>query len=208
MRFKTQAELEQWIAQNRQAPATAKLHAKAERDPIPVDPNLQRRILGVDTALRTTGWGIIEVRGKILKAVDCGLIKNPPNSPVSECLKRLLGGVRELVQLYHPDTAVLEGAFYCRNVRTAMMLGSARGAVIASLAEQGLEIYEYAPRRVKQAVCGFGNASKEQVALLVSQFLHIRTDHFLLDTTDALAMAITHAQELTTTGGFGVPNPL
>jgi crossover junction endodeoxyribonuclease RuvC len=172
------------------------------------DATRQVRILGVDTALRTTGFGLVDCEGNRMVAVDCGVIQTSPAQPFSECLRRLAGGVRELVKTHAPDEAVIEGAFYCRNVRTTMVLGSARGAVIAVLAELGIPIYEYAPRRVKQSVCGFGNASKQQVALLVAQFLHIQVDNLRDDATDALALAICHAQTCRVSGGFGVPEKL
>lgn len=208
MRFKSQEELLKWIAKSKAAPNTAPQKPRANNStpqPDPVNPNIQRRILGVDTALRCTGWGIIDVRGNSMKAVDCGVIKTQPREKISECLRRLAGGIRELAQLYHPDIAVLEGAFYFKNARTAMLLGSARGAVISVLAELDIPMHEYAPRRIKQSVCGFGNASKQQVALLVSQFLSIKTTQIALDSTDALAMAICHAQNITTSGGLNIP---
>lgn len=204
MRFKTEAELAQWVARAKTQPSLKSAVAK-QQELKTVDVNVQRRILGVDTALRCTGWGIIDVRGNVMKAVDCGVIKNSAGDKVSECLRVLSGGIRELVTLYHPNSAVLEGAFFFQNVRTAMMLGSARGAVMAVLAENGIDIHEYAPRRVKQSICGFGNASKQQVALLVSQQLNIKIEQVALDATDALAMAICHAMEITTTQGLGVP---
>jgi len=207
MRFKSQEQLEQWMAKARKLPAKASVQTP-EQQAKTVDPMIQRRILGVDTALRCTGWGIIDVLGNKMKAVDCGVIKNPDKTPVSECLRCLAGGIKELVQLYHPNTAAIEGAFYFQYVRTALMLGSARGAVIANLAENGIEIYEYAPRSIKQSICCFGNASKEQVALLVSQFLNIQVNQIALDSTDALAMAICHAQCIMTSGGLGLPSPL
>ena len=86
--------------------------------------------------------------------------------------------------------------------------GSARGAVIAVLAEHDLPIFEYAPRRVKQSICGFGNASKQQVALLVSQFLSISTEQIALDSTDALALALCHAQDLTVAQGLNLPSTI
>lgn len=207
MRFKSQAELDKWVANAKTKPDMVAAKALVA-NPEPVDINVQRRVLGVDTALRCTGWGMIDIRGTAMKAVDCGVIKNGPKVKVSDCLRCLAGGIRELVDLYHPDVAVLEGAFYFENVRTAMMLGAARGAVISVLAEKQIKIYEYAPRRIKQAVCGNGSASKQQVAILVSQFLNIRTDQFALDSTDALSMAICHALDLTTAGGFGIPPEL
>ena len=207
MRFKSLEQLQKWQEQAKAQPQNLKA-PRQEQEVAAIDPNVQRRILGVDTALRCTGWGMIDVRGNAMKAVDCGVIRNSSKLRMSECLRNLSGGIRELVQLYHPDIAVLEGAFYFENVRTAMMLGSARGSVIAALAENGITIYEYAPRRIKQAVCGNGSASKRQVAILVSQFLNIRTDQFALDATDALSMAICHALELTTAGGLALPKEL
>ena len=140
MRFKSLEQLEKWQAQAKAQPQTiSKASPKVEITPI--DPNVQRRILGVDTALRCTGWGMIDIRGNSMKAVDCGVIRNSPKLRMSECLKNLAGGIRELVILYHPDIAVLEGAFYFENVRTAMMLGSARGAVISTLAENNVTMF-------------------------------------------------------------------
>jgi crossover junction endodeoxyribonuclease RuvC len=179
------------------------------RSPQPrFDAARQVRILGIDTALRVTGFGVIDCQGSRMAAVDCGVVETSAAQPFSECLRRLAGGIRELVKTHAPDEAVIEGAFYCRNVRTSMVLGSARGVVIAALAELGIPIYEYAPRRVKQSVCGFGNASKQQVALLVAQFLKIDVGNLRDDATDALGLAICHAQTCRVAGGFGVPEKL
>jgi len=205
MRFKSEQQLKEWMER---AALPARKPVRTEQETPLLDLSRQRRILGVDTALRCTGWGIIEMRGQKITAVDCGVIRNPPADRVSDCLRRLATGIREIALLYKPEIAVLEGAFYCRNVRTAMLLGSARGAVISTVAEQQMEIYEYAPRKVKQTVCGFGNASKEQVARMVSQFLRIKTEDFALDATDALAMAICHAQQLSIARGYGLPPQL
>lgn len=171
-------------------------------------PDLHMRILGVDTALRTTGFGVIDTDGRSFQAIDCGVIKTTPKQPLSECLRRLTGGVRELVKEYAPDVAAIEGAFFFRNARTALVLGSARGAVIATLAELAIPMYEYSPRKMKQAVCGHGNASKEQVALLVSQLLQISVGALPDDATDALGLAICHAQACVTANGLLKPDPL
>lgn len=181
---------------------------RAPPPPRQFDPSRPVRLLGIDTALRTTGFGLVDCQGNRMTAVDCGVITTTARQPLSECLRRLAGGIRELVQAYAPDEAVIEGAFFSRNVHTAMMLGSARGAVIAALAELHIPMYEYAPRRVKQSVCGFGNASKSQVALLVAQLLRIQVDALRDDATDALALAICHAYTCRVAGGFGVPAAL
>ncbi len=166
------------------------------------------RILGVDSALRCTGFGLIDTDGQQYRAVDCGVIRTSPKEPMSECLRRLAGGVRELAEGYAPDVVALEGGFFFKNAKTAMVLGMARGAVVAALTELRLPIYEYAPRRVKQAVCGYGNAGKEQVALLVAQILKIPVADVKDDATDALALAICHAQTRFTVQGLRLPDPL
>ena len=213
MRVKNLAELEKLLAQKRNAPArqevvTSKPVAASQSNGQAVLP--QMRIIGLDVALRCTGWGIIDTRSNPFRqtAVDSGVIKNTDKQPVSDCLRHLAAATRELVALYKPNVAVLEGGFYCQNVHTAISLGAARGAVIAMLAEAGIPVYEYAPRKVKQAICGFGNASKQQVALLVSQFLHIQVDKISNDSTDALAMALTHAQMMSIANGLNPPQPI
>lgn len=197
--------LQALLAGKRAAQAAARPAGSAPAGPAPDSP---RRLLGIDTALRTTGFGIVDCVGTQMTAVDCGVIRTAPGEPFSECLRRLAGGIRELVRRYAPDEAAIEGAFYCRNVHTTLMLGSARGAVIAVLADMEIPIYEYAPRRVKQSVCGFGNASKAQVALLVAQFLRIQVGNLRNDATDALALAICHAQTARVASGLGLPERL
>ena len=166
------------------------------------------RLLGIDTALRTTGFGVIDTDGRRFQVVDCGTIRTTRQQPLSECLRRLAGGIEELVDKYAPDTTVIEGGFYCRNVKTAMVLGSARGVVIATVAKRAIPIFEYAPRRVKQAVCGYGNASKQQVALLVGQVLNLNVQNIEDDATDALGLALCHAQLSGVMQGLMLPDPL
>jgi len=178
---------------------------KAQEQPLPSG---QLRILGIDTALRKTGWGLIDACGNRFTPVDCGVILNQPDLFLSDCLRRLNAGIKGLLTRYNPDLAVIEGGFYCKNVRTAIILGTARGAVLGVLAEAQIPIYEYAPRRIKQVVCGFGNASKQQVALLVAQFLKIQVNNLPDDATDALAMALCHAQIMGIAQGLGLESPI
>ncbi len=153
----------------------------------------QCRILGMDTALRKTGWGIIDVNGKRVTAVDCGVVLNPPTASVTDCLRHLNNAIKGLIERYSPDACAIEGGFYCKNARTAIILGTARGAVLGVLAEAHLDTFEYAPRQAKQSVTGRGNASKEQVAAMVANILKIKTDNLADDSTDALALALCHA---------------
>ena len=151
------------------------------------------RVLGIDTALRCTGLGVVERAGPRWRAVDYGLVRNAPKLRHSQCLHRLQEGVREFIARTQPDTVALEGAFFARNPGTAMILGEARGAVIALVATLGLPIFEHAPRRVKQAVVGFGGADKDQVGLMVKRLLAL-AEVPPPDAADALAIAICHLQ--------------
>ncbi|HBM17001.1 MAG TPA: crossover junction endodeoxyribonuclease RuvC [Lentisphaeria bacterium] len=150
-------------------------------------------ILGVDTALRCTGYGIINANGDLFKTIDCGLIKNRKELPQSKCLTRLYYGIQELVKTFKVDVAAIEGAFFGKNVRTTMILGYARGAVMTALSSLDIPIYAYSPKEVKMAAGGIGTASKEQVATIMSSFLGIDISQLEFDATDALGLALCHA---------------
>ncbi len=149
------------------------------------------RIMGVDTALRSTGVGLIEAQGQTLQALEYGCITTSKKDPLSVCLENLAVSLRDLLLKYEPSVVAIEGIFHCRNVKTAIMLGEARGAVIVTCAEAGLKVFEYAPRRVKQAVSGSGAASKEQVGRMVQNMLGLSAVP-QEDAGDALAIAICH----------------
>ena len=102
--------------------------------------------LGIDTALRSTGYGVITMTGRKFTAVDCGVIRNARQALLSDCLRRHGSGVEELIKTFKPDVASIEGSFYFKNAKTAMLLGMARGAVVSILARHGLPCYVYAPR--------------------------------------------------------------
>ena len=152
-------------------------------------------VLGIDPAIRNTGYGVIEVTGAAsFRIVDCGLIRNKPGMPHSECLLRLAGGIRELADNYPIDSASIEDPFVGKNANTAIILGMARGAILATLAEQGIPCYAYSPRRAKKAAVGNGGAAKEQVALMMAAQLRMELERIPLDATDALALAMCHGQ--------------
>lgn len=152
------------------------------------------RVLGVDTAIRHTGYGVIEAFPDHFKALDCGVIANSATLPHSECLRRLAGGLRQLIELYHPDCAAIEGAFFGKNIKTTLILGYARGCVMTVLAEAGIPAYAYSPREVKRGAVGTGAASKSQVASMVGNILNLDIEGVADDATDALALALCHAQ--------------
>ncbi len=149
------------------------------------------RVLGIDTSLRSTGVGVVEAIGSRLRAIEFGRIKNARKLPVSQCLRRIHEELAALIERTDPTCVAVEGAFFCKNARTAMVLGQARGVAINAGACRGLDVYEYAPRRVKQAVVGHGQADKSQVQSMVKSLLaldEIPQD----DEADALALAICH----------------
>ena len=152
-------------------------------------------ILGLDPAIRTTGYGVIEMlSGNKSRILDCGVIKNTASMPHSECVRRLAGGVRELVNAFHPDCASLESPFVGDNARTAIILGMARGAILTALAENNIIAYAYAPIVAKRAVTGLSHARKEQVALMMANEFDIAVSDIPDDATDALALALCHGQ--------------
>ncbi len=147
--------------------------------------------MGIDTSLRSTGIGVVEATGSRLQYVDCGFLKTTPKLLHSECLKIIADGINKIIEETKPDAISIEGSFFYKNAKTAMVLGEARGVAIATCAAHGLPIYEYAPRRVKQAVVGFGNADKHQVAKMVMTLLNLQ-EQPQSDAADALAIAICH----------------
>lgn len=152
-------------------------------------------VLGIDTALRRTGYGVIRA-GSVndMTVLDCGVIVNGQNLSHSQCLRRLFGGIDELVASFSPFHAAVEDAFCAKNIKTAMILSLARGAVITALANNEIPAYLYSPRRAKRAVVGTGGASKAQVAKMISAMLELDVADIPDDSTDALAIAICHAQ--------------
>lgn len=148
---------------------------------------------GLDPSLRSTGYGIIEVNGPSTRALAYGVIKNPDKIVPSRCLVAIHQEVTDLLQQFQPDAAAVEGIIYLQNYQTAITLGSARGVALLAFAEAGLPIYEYAPRRVKSAATGRGGAQKGQVGFMIRALLGL-TENPPADAADALAVALTHAQ--------------
>jgi crossover junction endodeoxyribonuclease RuvC len=151
------------------------------------------KILGVDPSLRETGYGILEVNGGELRAIVFGTIKNQAGLLPSRCLVRISDTLKNFIQEHQPQVMAVEGLFYCQNMKTALTLGQARGAVLLAAAGHGLEIFEYAPRKVKQSIVGHGGAQKLQVGKMVQRMLGL-TEEPPEDAADALAVAICHAQ--------------
>ncbi len=152
-------------------------------------------ILGLDPILRSTGYGLIEVHGNTLTHIAHGLIQNAGNVLPSRCLVRVHDTIQTLIQQHEPDVMAVEGLIFVQNTKIALTLGQVRGAAIAVAASHGLDIFEYAPRKVKQNVTGMGAAGKLQVANMVKALLGL-AEVPVEDAGDALAVAICHAQSL------------
>ncbi|MFT5121466.1 MAG: crossover junction endodeoxyribonuclease RuvC [Kiritimatiellia bacterium] len=151
------------------------------------------KIIGIDTSLRSTGIGIIHSNGVQSRASSYGAISCPKSWPLSRCLQHLSTRIVEILDEESPDVAAIEGIFYCRNVKTAIALGHARGVVIAACSQKGLAVYEYPPRSVKKGIVGTGAASKEQIAQMVKTILGLK-EVPQEDAADALSIAMCHAQ--------------
>lgn len=152
-------------------------------------------ILGIDPSLRSTGYGLVRegdpAEGGKLQALAYGQIVNKPALRPSSCLLAIREQLGDLIAQHQPHAVAVEGVIYVQSVKTAIMLGAARGAALLAAAHYGLEIHEYAPKRVKQSVTGNGAAEKPQVAFMVRALLGL-TETPQADAADALAIAITH----------------
>ena len=170
----------------------------ARRAPAPVMAPAARAgasvILGIDPSLRGTGYGIIRLAKPNALVLAQGTIRCPATWERSRCLVRIAQTLRQLLQEHRPQVCVVEGLFYAQNLQTALLMGEARGASLVTAAEAGLEIYEIAPRKVKQAIVGYGAAQKHAVAKMVQRMLRL-AEPPEPDAADALALALTHAQE-------------
>ena len=148
-------------------------------------------VLGIDTSLRSTGFGVLSVEGSRLKAVDMGTIKNAPKVSLSGCLRNIHSTVASLIEKHRPDVLAIESVIYGKNAGTMLVLGEARGAVLVAAADAGVPVYEYEPRRMKMAVCGNGMAEKVQIQRMIKTLLSL-PELPQNDAADALGLAITH----------------
>jgi crossover junction endodeoxyribonuclease RuvC len=150
------------------------------------------RVLGIDPGTAITGYGLVEeVRGD-LKLVAFGVIRTPADQSLPRRLQLIYHAVSDLAEEWEPEAAAVEELFFSRNVRTAMSVGQARGVVLLALADAGLDVAEYTPLAIKQAVTGYGNADKMQVQEMVRLLLELAEVPRPDDAADALAVAICH----------------
>ena len=150
-------------------------------------------VLGIDPGTAECGYGVVSQRGGRLQAVDLGSWQTSAALRDELRLKRIFDTVGELIEEHGPDSVAIEESFVGADARTALSVGQARGAVLVAAACAGVECVEYAPARVKQAVCGYGRAEKAQVQRMVHAILRLDAPPPTSHAADALAVAICHA---------------
>jgi len=150
-------------------------------------------VLGIDPGTATTGYGVI-VRSDdgAVSLRECGVIRTEAGHDLGDRLREIYEGIGEVIERHRPDAVALEGIFYSKNVRTTVVLGHARGALLLAAKLRGLPVAEYAPAEVKAAVVGTGRATKEQVQFMVQRLLRLREPPRPADAADAVAVALAH----------------
>ncbi len=150
------------------------------------------KVLGIDPSLRGTGLAVIESGPDgSLRYIDSITVRNTPKMTMPQCLARIFLETQLMIRRHKPICAAIEQCVYVQNFKTALILGSSRGAAIAALAGEGLEVFDYPPLRIKQAVIGYGRASKEQVAKSVAALVG-NAGILPSDEADAAGAAIAH----------------
>jgi crossover junction endodeoxyribonuclease RuvC len=151
------------------------------------------KVIGIDPGTASCGYGIVHESDGRLRAIDHGWWQTRAGERLEARLKTIFDGVAELIAVHRPDAVALEESYVGADARTALSVGQARGAVMVAAASAGVECAEYAPARVKQAVCGYGRAEKEQVQKMVKAILSLQSAPTPSHASDALAVAICHA---------------
>lgn len=150
-------------------------------------------VLGVDPGVAATGYGVVVRKdGGAPLLLECGVIRTDAKERLPDRLRTIYEGVLEVMARHSPDVMAVEGVFYGRNVRTTVILGHARGAVLLAGTLSGLRVAEYAPAEVKNAVTGTGRATKEQMQYMVQQLLRLKTPPQPADAADGVAVALCH----------------
>ena len=157
---------------------------------------LKMIILGIDPGIAIVGYSIVECTGNKFKAIDYGAIRTESDTLFPDRIKIIYDRLIEIIERYNPDDLAVEELFFNKNVKTAIKVGQARGVEILAAVNKGLNIYEYTPLQIKQAVVGYGRADKSQVQEMVKILLNLKEKPKPDDVADALAVAICHGSSL------------
>lgn len=154
------------------------------------------RILGIDPGTGIVGFGVIETDGHKHTLVDAGVIRTPAHQPLVERLDTIFHEIESLIKELKPTVMVVEELFFAKNVKTAISVSHARGVILLAGKKAGLEVAEYTPLQIKQAVTGYGRAEKQQIQEMVRIMLRLKVAPKPDDCADALAAAICHSSQL------------
>lgn len=155
------------------------------------------RILGIDPGYGITGFGLIEARRGQTSLLRCGSITTPPGADFSARLEMIYEDMRQLLDMAKPDAVAIEELFFGHNVTTGIGVAQSRGVILLAVRQAGLPVYQYKPMQVKQAVVGYGNATKHQVQDMTRRILRLEKVPKPDDAADAIAIAICHARSST-----------
>lgn len=153
-------------------------------------------IMGIDPGIAIVGYSIIQCKGNNLKAIDYGCIKTGADMILPDRLKKVYDELSEIIKIYNPEELAIEELFFNKNAKSVMKVGQARGVQILAGVNQGLNVYEYTPLQIKQAVTGYGRADKNQVQEMVKILLNLKEKPKPDDVADALAVAICHGSSI------------
>ena len=162
------------------------------------------RILGIDPGLATVGFSIVDVEKSKMKLVTCGVISTPAHTSLSSRLDRIFEDMNELISSFSTDVMSIEELFFNTNITTGIAVAHARGVILLSAYRAGVQVFEYTPLQVKQAVVGYGRAEKNQVIDMVRRILALPAAPKPDDAADAVALAICHARSSTSLLSKGV----
>ena len=155
----------------------------------------ERIIMGIDPGTIVMGYGVIRVTGNQLSALQYGVLELHQHASHAIKLQKIFNHVTQMIDEFSPDEVALEAPFYGKNVQSMLKLGRAQGVAMVAALVREIPVTEYAPRKIKQAITGNGNAAKEQVAYMLTSLLHLPELPIKLDATDALAAAVCHAYQ-------------
>jgi len=149
-------------------------------------------ILGIDPGTVVMGYGLIEISGSTIQLVEMDVLKPGKVDDPYKKLQLIYNTVSGLIIKFKPSVFAIEAPFFGKNVQSMLKLGRAQGVAIAAAMSHGLEVTEYAPKKIKQSITGNGNASKEQVLKMLQRLLNFKEDPAFFDASDALAVAVCH----------------
>ena len=155
------------------------------------------KILGIDPGYGITGFGLVEAQRNAFRLLNCGAITTPPNTDFSWRLEVIYNDMVQLLQMARPDVVAIEELFFGQNVTTGINVAQSRGVILLAIRQAGIPYYEYKPMQVKQAVVGYGNATKHQVQDMTKRLLRLNAMPKPDDAADAIAIALCHARSAT-----------